>query len=229
MRTLVTRAFVDRREITTSLCGYSSCSVVGHERGTVMETMSTPETILRSNEPIRPLKRVEYEKLGKEGFFDDERVELLFGMVVPMSPIDPAHSESAECLRSILERQLGERARLRSGNPFAASEISEPEPDVMIVPFKDYWVDHPTHAFLVVEVARSSLRKDQGPKKVLYGLAEVDEYWIVNHVENVLEVYRDRSDGHWKTMSRHLRGETIALLAFPDVMIAVTDILPPSE
>jgi Uma2 family endonuclease len=193
-----------------------------------METMSSPETIIRSNEPIRPLKRVEYERLASEGYFEDEKVELLFGMVVPMTPIDPAHSKSGARLRSLLERQLGDRAGIRNQDPFAASDISEPEPDILVVPIEeDNWNTHPTRAFLVVEVARSSLRKDKGPKAVLYGLAEVDEYWIVNHVDGVVEVYRDRDRGTWRTSSIHHRGETIAMLRFPDVVIDVSEILPP--
>jgi Uma2 family endonuclease len=189
--------------------------------------MSTPEMMIRSNEPIRPLKRVEYERLAAEGCFEDEKVELLFGLVVPMAPIDPAHSESTEVIGDILRRKLGDRARVRSQNPFAASEISEPEPDVFVVPSGDYWREHPTKAFLVVEVARSSLSRDQGPKLQLYALAEVDEYWIVNHVEGVVEVYRDPHGGEWRTRSTHARGDTIAMAAFPDVEVAVSEILPP--
>lgn len=191
-----------------------------------MEAMSSPETILRT-ESYRPLKRVEYERLAAEGFFDDERVELLFGVVVPMSPIDPAHSESTTRIAEALRLGLATRARVREQNPLAASDISEPEPDVAVVPYADYWNEHPAKAFLIVEVARSSLRKDKGPKATLYGLAEVDEYWIVNHVESVVEVYRDRHNGEWRQRTTHQRGETIAMLAFPDVQIAVSEILPP--
>jgi Uma2 family endonuclease len=192
-----------------------------------MEDMSSPELILSSNEPIRPLKRVEYMRLGTEGFFDDERVELLFGVVVPMSPVDPAHDESTFVVRRALERQLGDRARVRDQSAFAASDISEPQPDLAVVADVDYWREHPTSAFLVVEVARSSLRKDRRLKGVLYGLAEVDEYWIVNHVEGVVEVYRDRHAGEWRQRTTHGRGETITMVRFPDVTIAVSDILPP--
>jgi Uma2 family endonuclease len=70
--------------------------------------------------------------------------------------------------------------------------------------------------------------RDKGPKALLYGLADVDEYWIVNHVDAVVEVYRDRHAGEWRHKSTHQRGETIAMLAFPDVAIAVAEILPPS-
>lgn len=189
--------------------------------------MSTPEKIIRTNAPIRPLKRVEYERLAAAGCFEDEKVELLFGLVVPMAPIEPAHSESTEVIGEILRRKLGDRARVRSQNPFAASDISEPEPDVFVVPSGDYWREHPTRAFLVVEVARSSLPRDRGVKLALYGLAEVDEYWIVNHVESVVEVYRDRHAGEWRQRSTHRRGETIAMVAFPDVEVAVSEVLPP--
>jgi Uma2 family endonuclease len=118
---------------------------------------------------------------------------------------------------------------VKSQNPFAASDISEPEPDVFVVPSGDYWREHPARAFLIIEVARSSLPRDQGPKLALYGLAEVDEYWIVNHVDGVVEVYRDRHVGEWRARSIYRRGETIAMAAFPDVEVAVSAVLPPLE
>ncbi|HEY5924952.1 MAG TPA: Uma2 family endonuclease [Kofleriaceae bacterium] len=191
-----------------------------------MEAMSNPETIMRT-EPYRPLKRVEYERLAALGFFEDEKVELLFGVVVPMSPTDPAHHHSNYRLRRLLERTLGERAHVRDQSDFAASDISEPQPDLAVVPAIEYWQEHPSRAFLIIEVALSSLRKDKGPKALLYGLADVDEYWIVNHVDEVVEVYRDRHNGEWRQRTTHQRGDTIAMVAFPDVQIAVSEILPP--
>jgi len=194
-----------------------------------MEAMSSPETIFEAKQQIRPLKRVEYERLAAEGFFEDERVELLFGMVVPMSPTDPAHNMSNLQLRRMLERGLRDRAVIFDQSDFAASDVSEPKPDLAVVPAVGYWDQHPSKAFLIVEVARSSLRRDKGPKAVLYGLAEVDEYWIVNHTDGVVEVYRDRHNGDWRRRTTHGRGETIAMVAFPDVQIAVSEILPPIE
>jgi hypothetical protein len=80
----------------------------------------------------RPLKRVEYDRLVAEGCFDDEKVELLFGMVVPMVPIDPAHDTSAFRVQRLLFRQLDDRAEVRVNASFAASEISEPVPDIFV-------------------------------------------------------------------------------------------------
>ena len=189
--------------------------------------MSTPDAIMRANEPIRPLRRVEFDRLAAEGFFDDERVELLFGVVVPMTPIGPEHGESTEVLGELLRSKIGDRARVRTQNAFAASEISEPVPDVVVVPKRDYWREHPSRAFLIVEVATSSLRRDRGTKALLYGLADVDEYWVVDQIQGTVEVYRDRHDGEWRSKSTHDRGDTISMLAFPDVEVRVSDILPP--
>lgn len=175
----------------------------------------------------RPLKRVEYDRLVAEGYFDDEKVELLFGMVVPMVPIDPAHDTSQYRAQRVLTFALGARAQVRVNASFAASEISEPVPDIFVTPDGSYWTEHPDRAFLIIEVARSSLRRDRKVKTKLYGLAHVDEYWIVNHVDRVVEVHRDPHEGAWRQVSLHHPGETIAMLAFPDVTIAVSDILPP--
>jgi Uma2 family endonuclease len=192
-----------------------------------METMVPLHPSSPGSPPLRRLKRVEYEKLATEGCFDRERVELVFGMVVAMPPIDPAHGESVDRLDAMLRRQLTDRARVRCQGAFAATEDSEPQPDLYVFPIGDYWSVQPDRAYLVIEVARSSLDYDRETKSALYGVSQVDEYWIVNHVEGVVEVYRDRRDGRWRTMTTHDRGETIALVAFPDVKIPVAEILPP--
>jgi Uma2 family endonuclease len=178
---------------------------------------------------IRRLRRVEYERLVAEGFFHEERVELVFGTVVEMTPIDPAHCESVSRIERMLMRQLADRAQVRSENPFAATDDSEPEPDVIVVPDASYWDAHPDRAFLIVEVARTSLHYDRDVKSLLYGFSIVDEYWIVNHVDGIVEVRRDRRDGVWNTVTVHRRGEVISMLAFPDVQIPVAEILPPLE
>ena len=190
--------------------------------------MLSPHAALLANERIRPLKRVEYEQLAAAGCFENEKVELLFGMVVEMTPIDGHHVASVYWIREHLARGLQGRAMVLSQSPFAATDDSEPEPDAFVIPNRDLWVhDHPDHAYLVVEVARTSLDRDQGPKAQLYGSSQVDEYWIVNHVAGVVEVYRDRHEGTWRHHSVHRRGETVAMARFPDVQLAVSEILPP--
>jgi Uma2 family endonuclease len=190
-----------------------------------MLAMMDVDEVLPDIGTYRPLRRVEYHALAD--FFEDERVELLFGVVVPMVPTDPAHDTSQFRIQRVIARQVGDRAEVRANCSFAASEISEPMPDIFVTPNGNYWDEHPDRAFLVVEVARSSLRRDRSVKTKLYGLAHVDEYWIVNHVDRVVEVHRDPHEGTWRQVSLHHPGESIAMLAFPDVTIAVSDILPP--
>ena len=88
----------------------------------------------RSIEPerIRPLRRVEYERLVREGAFEDERVELLFGQLVVMSPTDPSHDTSVTVLTRVLVTRLGDRASVRTQCSFAASDDSEPLPDIAV-------------------------------------------------------------------------------------------------
>jgi Uma2 family endonuclease len=181
------------------------------------------------DEPLRPLKRVEYMELARRGFFDDERVELLFGAVVPVAPPDFQHAMSVSQLMKLLVLRIGDRATIFCQTTFAASDISAPEPDVFVFPTREGWGgDNPDRAYLVIEVARTSLRRDRAIKTKLYALASVDEYWIVNHVDGVIEVYRDRqSDGSWRTCTFHQRGDSVALLSFPDVTITVDDVVPP--
>lgn len=179
------------------------------------------------HQPIRGLKRVEYEQLVKQGVFRDERVELVFGQVVAMSPIDPAHVESTSRLFKMLAIKLDGRAKVIFQGPIAATDDSEPEPDIYVTTEGSYWCELPARAYLVVEVARSSLAYDRGEKAFLYGVSEVDEYWIVDHVHGTIEVHRDRDAGRWRSVQTFRRGEVVTMQAFPDVHIAVSDVVPP--
>ncbi len=192
----------------------------------MLNEMLPPDANLLIGQRIRPLKRVEFDRLSSAGCFDEERVELLFGMVVEMGPPSPEHDTSVFWTQRYLERRLGDRAMVRCQSAFDASEISQPKPDVFVVPNGDYWRTRPARAFLVVEISRASLERDRA-KRELYAQGQVDEYWIVNHDKRVVEVYRAAIDGMWSQVSVHRIGETIAMLAFPDVHVAVGEILPP--
>lgn len=176
-------------------------------------------------EVIRPLRRVEYDQLIALGAFEDEKIELLDGELVAMSAIGTNHSAVVQKLNELLVLALHGRAWVRCQCPFAASEISEPEPDFLVAAREDYLDDHPSQAYLVVEVAESSLAKDRGRKLRLYATCQAPEYWVVNLVERCIEVYRDPDGGAYARVERYERGQSIQLLAFSDVSIAVSDVL----
>ena len=178
-------------------------------------------------EKVRPLRRTDYERLVEMGAFADERVELLYGMVVSMTPIGPAHEEAVDRLTALLVGALGSRARVRVQNSLASpTSESIPQPDLAVVPPADYSRRRPDRALLVVEVAESSLRKDQRVKARLYAESGVPEYWIVNLADGRIEVHRDPADGAYRTRTEHGRGEAVTLLGFPDVYVRVDDVLP---
>ena len=176
-------------------------------------------------ENFRPLRRVEYDKLVDLGVFGDERIELINGVLVPMNPPKPPHCDAVDMLTLILVRALGEQARIRVQNAFAAGDISAPQPDVLVAPLARYNVEHPAIAHLVIEVAQSSLAYDRGTKLRLYAEQGVPEYWIVDVIARRIEVYRDPADGTFGTKRVFERGEAIRLLQFPEVMVQVSDVL----
>src|SRR6266550_155246 len=119
-------------------------------------------------EAPRRLRRSEYDELVASGAFEDERVELLRGVIVSMSPNNPPHASPVQLLGQLLIPALLGRATVRIQLPIVAVDESEPEPDVAIVPLGDHARAHPDRAMLIIEVAESSLRKDRLVKGPLY-------------------------------------------------------------
>ena len=173
----------------------------------------------------RPLKRAEYERLVDLGFFEDERVELLYGTVVQMSPHGPQHDAVIQRLTRLLVVGVGDRGSVRIQSAFAASDGSEPEPDVAVVPPGDYDDAHPTEAWLIVEVAETSLPKDRGLKAKLYAESGVDEYWVVNLVDGIVEVFTEIVNAAYTRVTPHRAGAAFRPGRFPDVEVAVSHLL----
>jgi Uma2 family endonuclease len=168
--------------------------------------------------------RAEYERMAELGFFRGERVELVHGIVVAMSPIGPAHADPVDLLAERLIPALQGRARVRIQQPYIARDESEPEPDVAVVPPASYAERHPDRAFLIIEVAESSLDYDRETKAPLYAASGVGEYWIVDVAGRAIEAYREAVLGRYATHLRVERGATLSPSAFGDVTIAVSEL-----
>lgn len=176
-------------------------------------------------ELFRPLKRSEYDQLIGLGVFDDERVELLQGVLVKMSPQEAPHASTVQKLTRLLIARLQDRGSVRGQLPLALSDDTEPEPDVAIVPLGDYETEHPRTALLIIEVADSTLRKDRR-KAAVYASAGIAEYWIVNLGARTVEVYSSPEGDRYAEVRTLRTGETVQPLALPDVALAVAEILP---
>lgn len=160
----------------------------------------------------------------------DDRVELLEGVVVAMSPSDPPHASATTRVHRALREALGPGPVIRVQCAFIASAASVPEPDVAVVPGTDADYDrrHPTTALVVFEVADSSLAQDRLTKSAIYAAAGVPDYCIVNVRDDVVEAYRrpDPEARRYLELRVHGRGERVALTTFPGATLAVDDLLP---
>ena len=172
----------------------------------------------------------EYDRMGRAGVFhEDDRMELLDGQIVEMSPIGPGHAGCVRALTSLLARLVAGRALVSVQNPVRLGEHSEPQPDVaLLVPRADaYRPAHPQpkDVLLVIEVADASLEHDRDVKVPLYAAAGVPEVWLVNLTEDAITLYRDPVGGRFATLRTTRRGETLTALRLPDVTLRVEDIL----
>ncbi len=173
----------------------------------------------------------EWHRLGDSGLFDEsDRVELLDGEIIIMSPIGNRHAAALANLNEILVELSKRRYLVWPGNPVEADNFSEPLPDLTITPrsqknARRHPYSHDTH--LIVEIADSSLKHDRERKLPKYAKTGVPEYWIVNLKQDVIEVYRSPKSKDYLQQTIAKAGDKIAPLAFPDVVVKVADIIPP--
>lgn len=176
--------------------------------------------------PVRKLTRQEYDRLIQLGWFENERVELIDGILVATSPQGTRHAEAIGRLTRVLVSLVGTRALVRIQLPLALGDLSEPEPDVAIVENGDYSAEHPTAALLVIEVAQSSLRTDRDIKMQLYAAAGIPECWLVDVAARAVDVYRGPAPGGYSSLVRITEDGALRPLHFPDLSLAVREILP---
>ena len=173
-----------------------------------------------------------YFTLLRDGLLgEDDRVELLDGVIVAEPPMDPPHASGITCVTKALMRAVGDRAVVRVQAPLIADLFSVPEPDVAIVPGEtsDYLDRHPSAALLVVEVSDSSLPQDRLSKSRIYAGAGVPDYWILNLRNGCVEVFRvpDVEQRVYGARVIARPGDRLELLAVPGASVAVDDLLPP--
>ncbi len=143
---------------------------------------------------VRRWTREEYYMMTEAGIFGPgERVELIEGAIINMTPQKSPHMAAIGLADEALRLAFGSGFHVRTQGPLALAPDSEPGPDAAVVrgTVRDYVKAHPTTALLVVEVSDTTLAFDRGPKAGLYARAGIPEYWIVNLNDRLLEVYRD--------------------------------------
>lgn len=179
-------------------------------------------------EAARRLSVDEYHRMIEAGILDeDERVELLEGVIVEMAPQGPPPAFCIQRLNRLLVRTLSDDYDVRPQLPLTLGEWNEPEPDLAVVRRDaSSWEQHPGTAILAIEVSDSSLRKDRRVKASVYARFSVAEYWIVNVVDRTVERLSepDPTAGVYRSRDVHSIGATLTSKVLPQVSFPVSEL-----
>jgi Uma2 family endonuclease len=172
----------------------------------------------------------EYEKMATEGIIKpDEKVELIRGEIIKMSPMGTRHASSVDRLIQLFYQKLGHKIILRVQNPIRLNNNSQPEPDLsLLIPRPDFYVAAhpcPEDIYLIIEVSDSTLDYDRYTKIPLYAEANIKEVWIVNLKEECLEVYRHPLNGSYQAMQKYSINERVFMTSFHDIEFTIAEIL----
>lgn len=220
-------------------------SVLEHKTGQFATAQMTTATVAphqhnvtaqdgaSQDEPrLRRLSVTEYDQMIEVGIFGtNDRVELLEGVLIEMSPKSFLHAAANEDAADFFKALLGRKSIVRSQNPIRLDDFSEPEPDIVLLkpPKHKYYERHPTpdDVQMIMEIADSSLRKDRHLKNLSYAKAGIKQYLILNVKTREIEDYREPDADGYRFKKVYTAEESFQLVAFPKLDINVLDLLPP--
>ena len=162
----------------------------------------------------------QYHQMSEAGIFsENDKVELINGEIIEMSPIGRRHTACVNRLNSVFSQLLGKKVIIAVQNPIILNNLSEPQPDIALLkPRADFYESghpQPQDVFLLIEVADSSLEYDRDVKIPLYASSGITEVWLVDIYEQVIIVYRYPSENGYSDIQKLSRGEKMSIQAFP--------------
>lgn len=176
----------------------------------------------------------EYHQMADMGIFHPtERLELLDGQIVTMSPQNPPHASTTARVGDYLRELATGVAKIRSQLPVRLHDFSEPEPDIAVVRSdrRDYADRHPAPSdiYLIVEVSDATLNFDINEKKLDYARSEITEYWVVDVNGNRILVFRNPVNGQYQEEIVLGLEAVISPLVFPNLQVSIASFFPSSE
>lgn len=177
---------------------------------------------------LHKFTRDEYLQCVQAGVLrEDDRVELVDGVVVDMAPIGPSHNSVLYFLTQFLVRACGRRAIVGVGGSIALGEHSQPEPDLVLLrPRPDRYrhaLPDADAVLLIIEIAESSRDFDKGAKATLYAQHGIADYWVIDLTDNTMRVHRAPAAGRFTDVHDHVQG-SIATLALPDIALPLGEV-----
>jgi Uma2 family endonuclease len=170
----------------------------------------------------------EYHQMALSGLLDEtDRVELIEGELIDMSPIGSKHAFRVDSIARALQRSPGNSLLVRVQNPVLLGDHSEPQPDIAVVKDKNYSEAHPgaEDVLLIVEVSDTTLAYDRDVKLSLYARHGIPEVWLLDVNAGELTIYREPAEGQYRLIRKPTRAETVSPVLVPGVAIALAEAL----
>ena len=182
------------------------------------------DILSRHPAPRRRLTTAEFYRMGEVGILGaDDRVELIEGQLVAMSPIGVRHALAVDSLNEQFIYAAAGRAKVRVQHPVTLDDGTEPQPDIALV--RDRWHGYPQRhpgpqdILLLVEVSDASLPFDRAGKCELYARSGIQEYWIVDLIKNVVRIHREPASNGYASESELGALSRLEVQALPGVTI----------
>ncbi len=172
----------------------------------------------------------QYHQMAASGILTErDRVELIEGEIVQMSPIGRKHAVCVDRLTVVFVIALSSKAVIRVQNPIHLSDNSEPEPDFAIVrgQLGNYLAEHPEpkDVIALVEVSDSTIQYDRETKALLYAQKGIQELWLMDLNELTIEVFRMPGPTGYQDIQTFQKGQSLAFQGFPDTFFVVEQLL----
>ena len=169
---------------------------------------------------------LQYHLMAKAGVFEpDQRLELINGEILQMSPIGRKHAAYVARLQSWLHQNLSNRAIIWTQSSIQLDRISEPQPDLTLLKLRDDFYEErlpiPTDIFLIIEVADSTIAYDQDVKMPLYAEFDIPEIWLVDVNQEILTIYTQPSNSVYQFSESYSSNDLVSCLG---VKISVSSI-----
>ena len=172
---------------------------------------------------------VDFARMGEAGIFtEDDRVELIDGEVIAMSPIGPKHVAIVNRLNALMNRQVGDHTIVSVQNLIQLNDYTEPQPDLAVLRARDDFYLHAlplsSDVLLIVEVAETSLAYDREEKLPRYAQAGIPEVWIIDIEQEMVSQYTQPDGSRYTTEQALERGHDIVSPTLNALQLTVNQI-----
>ncbi len=172
----------------------------------------------------------QYRRMIETGILkEDDRVELIEGEIVEMSPIGSQHASYVNTLTALLFARIGHTCIVSVQNPVHLNDLSEPQPDIAVLKLRaDRYRDQhpaPEDTLLVIEVADTSAQYDRNVKIPLYGRAQVAEAWLVDLQNEIIEVHTQAGSRGYHRCDKFVSGQMVKSSSVPGLEIPFDEII----